>query len=342
MDSRDDQRQDSESTMTEAEFLSLWTAEKEIYAAWGNIVVSEILDGLRAKDSSLDTDVFVKIPPTPRKKSDDSLLGKAFHRGKIYSDPYLEIEDKIGVRFVVLLTAQILTLQKIIESSTVWDWSLDKDYEQDREHRPLEFAYQSKHYVLKSKSTANLNGVAVPIGTPCEIQLRTLLQHAHSELTHDNIYKVQAGTTVSSRVHRTVAKSMALIEAVDDFFESAISQLGEATALERGALQSLSLLFNQHIGLSPGNDKSNALIVHALREQIGDGLHAQVNKMLEEKPFIVEQIRARYGAVHTYRQPSILFVYLQVTLQPNLTQDNWPLTPAELRPVFTDLGNSMR
>lgn len=328
--------------MNETEFLARWTAEKEIYGAWGNVIVKEVLVGLRALDSTLDPDVFVKIPPRPRLKGDDSLLGKAFHRGKPYANPYAEIEDKIGVRFVVLLASDVLKLQKVIEGGKRWQWSLDKDYEKDREQRPLEFAYQSKHYVLRASEDITDGGVTIPVQTPCEVQLRTLLQHAHSELTHDNIYKVQSGTLVSSGVHRTVAKSMALIEAVDDFFERAIAQLGEATAAERVAMQSLAQLFDEYVGLAPGNDKSNALVLHALRQQIALDLHAQIEAMLQAKPFILDRIRERYGSIHAFRQPWILFAYLQVDQQPNRTQENWPLTPSEINPVYTDLGKRMR
>ncbi len=328
--------------MNETEFLARWTAERDIYAAWGCAVVSEVLDRLRGLDNSLDASVFLKIAPIPRLKHADSLLGKAFHRNKQYSDPYLEIEDKVGVRFVVLLASDVGRLQKVIESSTKWAWSLDKDYEEDRELRPLEFAYQSKHYVLKAKGSVSCNGINVPEGTPCEIQLRTLLQHAHSELTHDNIYKVQSGTIVSNNVHRTVAKSMALIEAVDDFFERAIEQLGEATAAERGAMKSLSQLFEKYVQLSPGIDKSNSLVLHALRNQITPDLHAEVEAMLQSKSFIATNIKQRYGSVHAFRQPWILFAYLEADRHPSQTQDCWPLTPAEILPVFTDLGKRMR
>ncbi len=328
--------------MTESEFLERWKTERDIYTAWGGAVVSEILDRLRDFDNSLDASVFLKIAPVPRLKLDDSLLGKAFHRNKPYADPYLDIEDKVGVRFVVLLASDVVRLQKAIEASTKWTSSLDKDYEDDRERRPLEFAYQSKHYVLKAKGSTNFNDINVPEGTPCEVQLRTLLQHAHSELTHDNIYKVQAGTVVSNSVHRTVAKSMALIEAVDDFFERAIEQLGEATAAERGAMKSLSQLFEKYVELSPGDDKSNSLVLYALRGQITPSLHDDVDAMLQSKSFIAENIKRRYGSVHAYRQPWILFAYLEAHRHPSQTQDCWPLTPAEILPVFTDLGLSMR
>src|SRR5690606_22227118 len=101
--------------------------------------------------------------------------------------------------------------------------SKDKDFEAEREAHPLEFVYQSVHYVLKSKPGQAFNGVNLPAGLACEIQVRTLLQHAHSELTHDTLYKPKA--TAKPAVHRTVAKSMALIEATDEFFDEAMRKL---------------------------------------------------------------------------------------------------------------------
>jgi putative GTP pyrophosphokinase len=184
--------------MNEVEFLRKWDSEREMYIAWGSFVATQISDALQVADQTLDLKKFLKIPPTPRVKEADSLLGKAFHRNKPYKNPYEEIEDKIGVRFVVLLTSDIKNIARVIENSKLWHASLDKDYEAERDNRPLEFTYQSMHYVLKAADDLTIeNGIAIPRGTPCEVQLRTLLQHAHSELTHDSIYKREPGAEVS-------------------------------------------------------------------------------------------------------------------------------------------------
>ena len=50
--------------------------------------------------------------------------------------------------------------------------------------------------------------------------MRTLLQHAHSELTHDTIYKPSVVQTPA--MLRAAAKSMALIEATGDYFEELV------------------------------------------------------------------------------------------------------------------------
>lgn len=327
--------------MTEAEFLATWQAERHVYDAWGHFVRNEIQEALKAVDPSLDVASFFKIPPVPRVKSDDSLLGKAFHREKPYTDPYQNIEDKVGVRFVVLLTADILRIQAVIEASTSWGASLDKDFEADRDSRPLEFAYQSKHYVVKSLHDVEWSGITIPAGTPCEVQLRTLLQHAHSELTHDNIYKREAGSEVTRKVERTIAKSMALIEAVDDFFELAVNELEKATQIERSALRTLSALYYQHVGKTCNIDKSSAIVLNAFRDRLGTDFQTRLDKLFLTSPFIAAQIKKRFDTQYIFRQPWIILAYLMVSEAPNTTAEKWPLTPEEIRPVYTDLGKAM-
>lgn len=327
--------------MTEAELIERWRAERPCYEAWGTFVRDEVQCALE-KSFDLDVATFLKIPATPRLKDENSLLGKAFHRSKNYENPYLEIEDKVGVRFVVLLTSDITKVSSVVEDSAHWDWSLDKDFELDRESRPLEFAYQSKHYVVKAKPGVNVFGVAVPAGTPCELQIRTLLQHAHSELTHDNIYKREPNTEVSKKVERTVAKSMALIEAVDDFFAQVLDDLEQANQLERSALVVMQDLYKRFVGKDPLIDKTNALVLCAFRSELGSDLRDRLTAFLGKYEFIGQKIADRFDKQYTFRQPWILLAYLLVSSKPNYVREQWPLTLQEIEPVFTDLGKTMR
>lgn len=324
--------------MTEAEFLERWNAEKAAYEAWGDFVLNQIKEAFTQKFPEADFAYFVKIPPVPRAKTNDSLIGKAFHRNKPYRDPYAEIHDKIGLRFVVLLAQHIRDLQAIIEANGLWEASLDRDFERERDERPNEFGYQSKHYVLKAARAIVWHDQTIATGTPCEVQLRTLLQHAHSELTHDNIYKVQSGTPASSKVHRTVAKSMALIETVDDFFERALEELKEATQDEREALQILSALYKRRVGLPPGSDRGNDIVVHTFRAQLGSDLTDRLVRMLDERPFIVTRIQGRYEESMAFRQPWVLLAYLLVSTWPQQTEHDWPLAQEDLTAIQTDLG----
>src|ERR1019366_6806543 len=135
-----------------------------------------------------------------------------------YQNPYEEIEDKVGLRFVVLLIEDIRTIEAAVKEAPHWVASLARDFEREQEARPYEFDYQSLHYVVRSALPFEFEGVVIPSDIPCEVQVRTLLQHAYSELTHDTIYKPNVRAT--PLLKRAAAKSMALIEATSDYFSS--------------------------------------------------------------------------------------------------------------------------
>lgn len=125
--------------MNEAEFLERWTSERSMYEAWGQHVVSRVLEGVGTTIAPLAVDIFLRIPPKPRLKTDASILDKAFYRSKPYSDPYAEITDKVGVRFVVLLTGDIRQVEAAIVACPDWACSKDRDFEDEQATDPVKF-----------------------------------------------------------------------------------------------------------------------------------------------------------------------------------------------------------
>lgn len=327
--------------MTQDEFLQQWNTLKDAYRAWGRLIRVTVEDGLINSDPSLDIASFIKIPANPRLKADDSLLTKAFHRNKGYTDPFNQIEDKVGLRFVVLLTSEIDKIEKIIEASDLWTYSLDRDFEADKESRPAEFGYQSKHYVLRAANDVEYDGIVVPQNTPCEVQIRTLLQHAHSELTHDNIYKRDSAKEVSKDVQRAVAKSMALIEAVDDYFLHAVRALEAATQVERNALLALQKIYEKHIGLPSIPTKTDQIVLEAFRDYLTENLGDLIEELLSSKPWVVNKIIDRRSRDVIYRQAWILLIYLAVYKIPYKANKIWPFTDDEIRQIYVDFGKVM-
>lgn len=326
--------------MTEDELIQRWQQDEPMYKAWGEYVRTRILDELTEMLGQDEAKLFIKIPPVPRTKELKSLIDKAFYRpSKSYKNPYDEIEDKVGVRFVVLLTSGVNVLQTVIENVSDWTHSLDRDYEQEREARPHEFAYQSKHYVIRSANPVESSGLIVPANVSCEIQLRTLLQHAHSELTHDKIYKRKSNIPVGSAVQRAVAKSMALIEAVDDYFIQATKQLDEATDAEHRVLTDLATAYKTMIGLAPETDKSATEFLDTYRDQVQQApVLDRLEKFVKENGYVPDRIRARRARQHMFRQSWVLMLYALVKAYPSTTASRWPFTPDELRPIYNDLG----
>jgi len=324
--------------MTEKEIRLLWESERKIYEAWADFIKTKITDQLIIALPELDVNYFLKLPVQPRSKELKSLVDKALFRNKTYANPYRDITDKVGMRFVVLLSSDIRIIENVIQNIDDWEISKDRDFEDERRARPMEFAYQSLHYILRSAKEFQYLGVTIPASTPCEVQIRTLLQHAHSELTHDTIYKPKK--TASPEVNRTIAKSMALIEATDDFFLLAMQDLNNASQTERNAMNVLSQLYLEKVGLKPETEKSNLLILDSYKDKLTRDLANQINTFINEKDYIPARIAQRAESQHLFRQPTILLMYLFVSLTPADAKETWPLTPDELRPIFLDLGIS--
>jgi hypothetical protein len=242
----------------------------------------------------------------------------------------------VGVRFVVLLDRDIKTVSRVIEKCPDWVASKDRDYEDERRKKPIEFSYASVHYVVRAAREIVQEGITIPKDTPCEVQVRTLLQHAHSELTHDTVYK--PNIEASPEMKRAAAKSMALIEATADFFEIVFDQFVAATQAARTLSDELADLYFQFVGQPAVRTRSEGLVIEMKDHLGGDQIAPRVQKLLQEKPYIADRIRERRDFNLLFRQPSILLAYLFVNDAPSRAREVWPLTPNELAQVFVDLG----
>ncbi|WP_164934961.1 GTP pyrophosphokinase [Bradyrhizobium zhanjiangense] len=323
--------------MNELELVSRWEQEAPLYKKWGEFVVECITRELTPLLDDRTLDEFLKIPVLPRTKLTSSFVDKAFHRKK-YANPYEVVEDKVGVRFVVLLTDDIKLVEKAIANCN-FIISKDKDYEAERDLRPLEFAYQSVHFVVRSKVEISDQSVTFPAGMPCEVQIRTLLQHAHSELTHDRIYKGRAEPPPKTR--RTVARSMALIETTDDFFTQVVRDLDELDRPTREIWNALARVYRDRVNQSVERAKSNVLLIDAIQSICGTDVGGRADALLAEKPFIADRIRGHASTNSLFRQPAILLAYLGAYESPASLKAKWPLQEEDLRPVFIDAGRNL-
>jgi ppGpp synthetase/RelA/SpoT-type nucleotidyltranferase len=324
--------------MTESQFLDRWSEEKSSYDAWGSFVVDAIVKDL----SSLDIDLtsFLKTTVTPRLKTDDSLLDKAFYRaGKGYSNPYLQIEDKVGARFIVLLLDDIKILCDVIQHNPNWTFDGCKHFDEDKKNDPLLFTYQSVHYILRPTGDINHNGVEIPANTPCEVQLRTLLQHAHAELTHDAIYKSKR--TVRPEVHRTVAKSMALIETTDDFFREVTEKLNHGPLEDYGVANRLDGLYFSLCGIRPHSRKSSLAIWDEFEQFIDDKLVDNIQSFIDDNNFLSKIIVTRFKENAFYQQSIVLFLYWMLAEKKSRLLEDWPLPKSLLEPLASDIGESL-
>lgn len=324
----------------ESDLLERWTRERPIYEAWGNYVCETIKEAVTKNIKPAKPENFFKIPPTYRTKDPSSLLAKAFHRSKSqkYTNPYEDIEDKVGVRIVVLFSEEIRLVEAAILECDLWMGEKARDYIEERTMRPFEFDYQSLHYVIRSKDKIIHNGTEIASNTPCEIQIRTILQHAYSELTHDTIYK--PSIQVEPEVQRAAAKSMALIEATDDYFTQVRNKLDQALAPVNKVADYAASKYVEFTSLQPKNSPLNTLIIDYYKQWATGDFEKDISEYLAQKNFLADFIRERYNSSLIYRQSGVILIYWAIHKAPRAAASG-PLTNNELELMYGDLGGSL-
>lgn len=322
----------------ETELLARWHRERFAYEAWGSFVAEKLIAAIAEQITPVEVDYFLRLPVKPRTKQDASLLAKAFHRSKGYKDPYDDIEDKVGIRIVVLFSEEIRIVEKAITRSKYWNSVKARDFEEERAARPFVFDYQSVHYVVRASQDIEYNSTTVAANTPCEIQVRTILQHAYSELTHDTIYKpsIQAEPDVK----RAAAKSMALIEATDDYFTQVRSKLEQAEAPAKAVVAAVDRAYREFTGLNPDVSPLNSLLIDHYRKWAPESFETELAEFTDEKSFLADRIKERASSL-LFRQPACLLVYFAINRAPQEAPLDSPLADHELAAFYSDLGRRL-
>jgi len=149
-----------------------------------------------------------------RAKEIDSFKDKCYKTK--YSSPMNEIYDMAGVRVTTYTTAEVKKIKAIIEATFIVDVEHCSDksetIEVDR------FGYISVHYIAEFKEDSKVTAFDLYKGMKFEIQVRTLLQHAWSEVEHDRNYKFNG--VLPKDLKRRFYRLAGILELVDDEFES--------------------------------------------------------------------------------------------------------------------------
>lgn len=324
--------------MNENEFRNRWHAEKAMYDAWGKLIVKKISESL---STTLEVDLqnFLKIPAKHRLKDDNSLLDKAFYRSKPYANPYDDIEDKVGVRFVVMLQSDAdKVCQTITQVSETLGWDLlhCRNYQEERIAEPMLFTYQSHHFIVRNRQGINESDVFIKENTPCEIQVRSLLQHAYAELTHNAVYK--KNTLIEPEVTRTIAKTMAFIETADEFFLKVVNETESVTVSHCELL--LDSIFEDLTGVKPVKLNSTIIILDTFKTLIDATFEDDIKMFVRKNEFIGGVIKEKMAGNKFYMQSVIVFVYWLMKRRKSVLEANWPLDWKIIESMRLDIGVS--
>lgn len=319
-------------------FKAFFKDNEPLLEVWGNEVIDQIRKALISK--SINADVFLKISGK-RVKEERSALSKIVRKN--YTDPLTQMTDLVGTRFVVLLTDDLSTLQEIIEKNQIWDASKDKDYLDTIEKNPEFFDYQSIHYVVRSKKVSRTEELGIPEGLPCEIQIRTLLQHAYAELTHDNFYKPSI-PNVPYQARRLIARSMALMESTDELFCKTLDELDKVVAVRNELYEKLLELYNATVSQYQGVDYVfNVELLDCYQDKFNKDSFDLIKTLIEKKAYLPARIQERRENGYLNQQPVILFLYWLISNNPREIQKSWPYKSleSELSSIYSDLGIAM-
>lgn len=325
----------------DSEFILIdkYNQDKPILLAYGEYVYN-VIENIVVKKFCRDPCTFFKVPLKFRLKTDQSLIDKAFYRKKNYDNPYNQITDKIGGRIVVLLQEEVKDFCKEILDLEEFDISQDRDFEEERLKSPELFIYQSNHFILRNKVALEHENIIIPEQTPLELQVRSLLQHAYSELTHDTVYK--PNTSAQPNILRVVAQSMALIEVTDRLFSDVSKELKSTRHQFSKIIEGLEKIYKLNLELDP-NDYSKYINENILDTFINDiepfDLN-EINKFIEANKFIFKKIKDRRINKVLYRQPIIILIYFLVYKKRIIIKSKWHLYKTDLEEVFIDLGFS--
>jgi putative GTP pyrophosphokinase len=327
--------------VTEQELRQAYESQKPQLQAWGRFVRDRVLSGLaQAIGPNRKTSEFLKIVAEPRVKDTESFVAKALRRGQIYENPLQQIIDRVGIRFVVLLRSELEFLQQVIEGSEIWDVEKSRNFEAEQIERPHHFDYQSVHYVVRARKAVTVDaGTIVPPGLPCEVQVRTLLQHAYAELAHDTTYKPTV--TLERDVSRQLARGSALVETADEIFDVVRDTVEQASAdIQR--VHALAVdAYARAVGTVGYDDArlSNALF-DAYRALLPRISRESLSSFLAQNDFIPDNIRERAPMSLLYAHPSILVIYFLVAESPDEVPKRWPFDLKHLEMIYSDLGIS--
>ena len=296
----------------------------------------------------------LQFQPSFRLKENKSLLQKAFFGtdGMTQAtDKLLKITDKIGVRIVVLTEEDVLKVQKIVSNTNIPIW---KNIRIARKIDNISGYYKGVHIEVypsddscfsKKYTDKELKYLS------CEIQIRTLLQHAYSEVRHQNTYK---------RVHRIDGEVEVMLQDIfnhviksDDYFCEIYRRMQTADISIENFFTEIAKVY---LSISPLIVKKNEAL---LRETVINSNHRLNNLVLnlydineiditdvkeiinnnnEDIRILIELINKEDTFLNN--EPIIIYLAFLVLTRPNSLKKKWIADDMILREVYHKLNKS--
>lgn len=322
--------------MTSEQFSDWLRQKTPELEAWGDFVVDTIQARVRVNIGEERSKGFFKVAPSRRVKDIDSALKK--QKKKQYAEPSVDMTDLVGARFVVLLSSDIPVVEDAIVSCAQWSASRERHYSDEAKSHPGKFDYQSVHYLVVCPEDFSHDKAEIRQGTVCEVQVRSLLQHAYAELVHDNIYKPEGH--VPARAERLVARCMALMEATDDMFCAAVHEL---QSVNKNVSEWCSFLDEKYTAITgkhvpAARDETALSIIETYRDILQTVKREDVSAMLGSQ-YYQTRIKERSND-GLFSGPGCLLVYWLAKYEFDELKQRWPFLSLsdDVSKVCADVG----
>jgi ppGpp synthetase/RelA/SpoT-type nucleotidyltranferase len=318
---------------------------KDLLHAWGKFIDNHLIDLLNTSPS-INKD-HLEILPSYRLKSDTSLIKKAFYREAKYegTNPLL-MEDKIGTRIVVTLREEIDPIEKIIvDEQRYWIARRKRSLGQEIEKDPSSFQYDSLHLILTPTDGCDIFRTLEEEERQyyvCEVQVRTLLQHAYAQVAHDTIYKGPFSESIN--LVRTLSTCNALMEVVDKYFSSAIEEMRKDSEIESSFLRKLKKIGKDRFDIKYIDTEIDFPLNYDLL-RLFNGTDIDLERLEATIIRENENVKILLNAFTHFlsRQPILLLIaYYVLDYQQDFLYKNWPLERDILREIVQKLGHRYR
>lgn len=300
--------------------------------------INDLIVDSPEEDFTRNEDI-VKVT-SARVKDIKSFVLKGLFRGKEYSNPMEQIEDKVGIRIVAYLEKSIDYICNLVESQNQFSWKKTRVPDKESFESPNCFDYKSSHYVLATKADFNYKEIQINEGTKFELQLRTFEQDFYAYLTHDTTYKSN-GHYISGTTKRNVAKTMALLETAQEIAMHTIKEMNDSEDQIIKLFNYLQSSYKSIFSDVSQEVDANFYFLNAVKELLSEIVADDLTETVRNERFIrIIRDKREYNSL--YQLPIVFLIYYFLSKKKHVFRRIWPYTPDALESFLVDCGISQR